>query len=185
MSLSYLNEQEGVIKLQRLNEYPPVKITLISKTIWVPIAHWLEERPETLAMYRIQSNLGEIVNPNLYFFANHPNERVGIDEHEGFPYLLLPLFVIGLFSFNFRKNFTAISASLFAPIFLTAGAGLQIGVEPISLFPFISLCSVLGIENVWEKVAKLKSQNLKILIIFLFISLYLLTFLQVYLYDRY
>lgn len=184
-ALTYLNEQEKVIQLKRLNEYPPVKLTLAGKTIWVPLAHWLEERPETLALYRIQNNLGEIINPNLYFFANHPNERVGIDEHESFPYILLPFFVIGLFGLNFRKNLAALVVSLFTPITIVALIGSELSLEPISLFPFIALCGTLGIEYVGEKVGKLKSDRLKRIIIILFVATYLLIFLQAYFYDSY
>lgn len=183
--LTYLNKQEQIIQLRRLNEYPPVKFTLAGKTIWVPLAHWLEERPETLTLYRIQENLSGVLNPNLYFFANHPNERVGIDEHESFPYILLPFFVVGLFGLSFRKNLAALTVSLFAPIVTVGLVGSEFAIEPISLFPFISLCGALGIEYAGEKVGKLKSDSLRRVLIILFIGLYLLILLQTFLYDRY
>jgi len=183
-SLTFLNEAEGVVQLQRLNEYPPVKVTVGAKTVWVPLAHWLEGRPETLALYRIQNNLAEVVNPNLYFFANHPNERVGIKEHESFPYILLPFFAVGLLGLNFRKNLAAFFVSLLAPITLVALVGSQIAAEPISLFPFVSISSVYGLEYIGERVEKLKSNKLKRIVIISFIFLYLLILLQTYLYDR-
>src|SRR3989304_8146081 len=102
--LTYLSEQERIVQLRRLNEYPPIKVPFCTKNVFIPLSHWLEERPEILSLYRIQNNLSEALSPNLYFFSNHPNERVGIKENEKFPYVLLPFFVIGLLTLNFRKN---------------------------------------------------------------------------------
>lgn len=183
--LTHLNEQEKITQLRRLREYPPLKISFGTKTVWIPLAHWLEERPEMLVIYRIQKNLGEVVNPNLYFFANHPNERVGIKEHEKFPYILLPFFVVGFLGLNFRKNITALSSSLFAPILLVGLIGSQIDTEPISLFPFITVSCARGIEYAKKKVTRLKSKNIKKIIIILFIAVYFLILLQTALYDRF
>lgn len=184
-SLSYLNKQEQVIQLQRLNEYSPVKFTLAGKTIWVPLAHWLEERPETLALYRIQENLSGVLNPNLYFFANHPNERVGIKEHEKFPYILLPFFVLGLLCVDIRKNRTILSFFIFTPILLVAFAGNYFDVEPISFFPFIAVLSALGIEYAWGKVSRLIPTKLKGATIGTSLLFYALVFIQSWLFDKF
>jgi len=183
-SLTYLNEQEKILQQQRLNEHPPVNITLGGRTIWIPLAHWMEQRPEVLVLYRIQENLGQVLSPNLYFFANHPNERVGIKEHEKFPYILLPFFVIGLLSLKIGKNISSLAVFLFAPIFLMGLFGTQIDVEPMSLFPFVAVSSVFGIEYVWGKVSKLKFLSIKTLTSGAFLILYILIFLQSYLFDK-
>src|SRR3972149_10784735 len=160
-SLTYLTQQQKVFQLQRLNEHPPVSIALGGKTIWIPLANWMEKRPEALILYRVQENLSGVFSPNLYFFANHPNERVGIKEHEKFPYILLPFFVIGLLGINFRKNARLVVVNLLAPISLIAFVGTYVDVEPITLFPFMAVCSVLGLEYVWEKVSKLKFRRIE------------------------
>jgi hypothetical protein len=183
--LTYLTEQERVVQLRRLNEYPPVKLTLLGKTIWIPLAHWLEQRPETLALYRIQSNLKEVLSPNLYFFANHPNERVGVKEHEKFPYILLPFFVLGVLLLDFKKNKTILSFFIFAPILLVALAGTYFDVEPISIFPFIAASSALGIEYAWAKVSKLIPTKLRGGTTGVTLILYALVLIQIWLFDKF
>jgi len=183
-SLTYLTQQQKVFQLQRLNEHPPVSIALGGKTIWIPLANWMEKRPEALILYRIQENLSGVFSPNLYFFANHPNERVGIKEHEKFPYILLPFFIIGFLNLNFRKNLHSLASFLFAPILLMGLIGTQIDVEPITLFPLIVVCSVFGIEYVWGIVSKLKFWSIKIITAGTFLFFYILIFLQSFLFDR-
>lgn len=182
LPLTYLNEQEKVLQLRRLNEHPPVKLSLGSKSIWIPTAYWLEKRAEILIFYRMQKNLKEVLSPNLYFFANHPNERVGIKEYEKFPYILLPFFVVGLLGLNFRRNIT-FGILLFATIFLLAIIGSDGGAEPISIFPFIAIASVRGLEYVWGRISKLKSQNLRITTVSIFILIYLLIIVQTAYYN--
>jgi hypothetical protein len=149
------------------------------------LAHWLEQRPETLSLYRIQSNLKEVLSPNYYFFANHPNERVGVREHEKFPYLLLPFFILGLFSLDYRKNKAVIAFFIFAPILLVALAGTYFDIEPISLYPVIAVSSVLGIEHGWKRIAKLIPKRFKIIIVGISIFLYVLVFIQSVFFDRF
>jgi hypothetical protein len=183
-SLTHLTEQQKVLQRQRLNEHPPVSIVLGGKTIWIPLANWLELRPEALILCRLQENLSSVLSPNLYFFANHPNERVGVKEHEKFPYILLPFFIIGLLGINFRKGLPPIMVCLFAPILLMAAAGTYFDVEPIGLFPFIAVCSILGLEYVWENIPKLKLGRIRQLAGGAFVVLYALVFIQSLLFDR-
>src|SRR3989344_3878596 len=63
----------------RLRAYPPS---------FLRVGYWLEERKESIAFWRLGNNLFENLDPNLYFFANNPRQRVGIKEFEKFPYLL-------------------------------------------------------------------------------------------------
>jgi len=184
-SLTYLTEQEKVVQIRRLNEYPPVKLNLWGKIVWIPLPHWLEERPEALILYRIQKNLSDAVSPNLYFFSNHPNERVGIKEDEKFPYLLLPFFIIGLLGIEFRKNKTLLFFSVIVPLALVSLIGDKVDSEPITMFPLMGVCSVFGIEYIKGLVRKLKSPTLRNLLPAIFICLYILIFLQTMLYDRY
>jgi len=180
--LTYLNEQERVIQLQRLNEHPPVKLSLGSKIIWIPTAHWLEGRREILIIYRIQENLKNVLSPNLYFFANHPNERVGIKEYDKFPYILFPFFVIGLLNLKFRKNIS-LGILFLAPIILVAILGDKVDTEPVSLFPFMTITCVNGIEYAQGNISKLKSPNLKKAVISIFILIYVLVLAQTAYYN--
>ena len=183
-SLTKLNKQQEVLQIQRLKLYPPVKITIGTRTIWIPAAHWLEERPETLTFYRLQHNLGEVLDPNLYFFANHPNERVGITELEKFPYILLPLFLIGFFAINFRKNLSLIALGFVLPIIYLVVGNFSPNIEPFILFPFIAACGILGIEYVSSLVLKNKNTRLKIAATSVFILFYFLIVIQIFLNTR-
>ena len=43
---------------------------------------------------KYERNLAYNLDPNLYFFANHPRERAGVAEFEKFPAVFLPFFII-------------------------------------------------------------------------------------------
>src|SRR3989344_1062134 len=177
-NITKLDKQQEVLQIQRLKLYPPVKITIGTRTIWIPAAHWLEERPETLTFYRLQHNLGEVLDPNLYFFANHPNERVGITELEKFPYILLPLFLIGFFGINFRKNLNIIALGFVLPLIFLVVGNFPPNIEPFIIFPFIAACGVLGVEYAKSLVLKNKNSGVKIATTLVFILLYFLVVIQ-------
>jgi hypothetical protein len=150
-SLTVLTNSDIMVRDMRLNEYPPVKISLVGKTVWIPIAHWLEGRRESIAFYRMLNNFSEVVDPNLYFFANHPRERVGITEFEKFPYLLLPFFVYGLVAIISKRKFNKnLKISFFAPILLLTFIGNKNNLGPFSLFPFIVVVCTLGLNQISE-----------------------------------
>jgi hypothetical protein len=184
-SLTYLTEGERVIQIRRLNEYPAVGFSIGAKKYWVPLAHWLEQRPETLALYRVQSNLKDVLSPNLYFFANHPNERVGVREHEKFPYIIFPFFVLGLLSLDFKKNRATLSFFILAPVLLVGFAGSYFDVEPVSFFPFIAALSILGIEYARSKVSKLIPTKLRAGAMGVSLILYALVLIQSWLFDKF
>ena len=87
--LTFLNENEKIEQQERMRGYP---------RHFYRFANWLEQRKEALIFYKLQENFFEVMDPNLYFFANHPRERVGVVEYEKFPYIFLPFLVIGLLS---------------------------------------------------------------------------------------
>ncbi|MFC1625718.1 hypothetical protein ACFL1Q_01620, partial [Patescibacteria group bacterium] len=67
---SISNDQRRVIDA-RLRAYPPNVLR---------VGYWLEERKESIAAFRVRENMFENLSLNLYFFSNHPAERVGIRE---------------------------------------------------------------------------------------------------------
>ncbi len=163
-SLTFLNDNEKLNQIVRLRAYPPSNI---------PIANWLELRKETLALYKIEANISEVVDPNLYFFANHPRERVGVIEYEKFPYILLPVFIIGLLSLK-RQNLKYILLST-SPIVLNSIIGNSNPVGPFTLFPFFATTISLGLIPIFSK---------KIFLI-PFLILFTLVFIQIYAYSKY
>lgn len=135
----YYNQNQKIISTLRLNEYPQVT--------FLPIAHWMEEKPGMIGFYKILDNLSQTLNPNLYFFANHPRERSGITEVEKFPYILLPIFIYGIFLLISEKNNWFFVISFFIPLVFYSVFGLGSSLEPYLLFPFISVSIYKGFNK--------------------------------------
>lgn len=133
------NDDRRLIDL-RLRAYPPK---------FLRIGHWLEERKESIAEARISKNLFENLDPNLYFFANHPKERVGIKEFEKFPYVFLPFFLFGLIEVvkKWDKN-KLLLISFFVPLVLLSVVGNLNKSGPFTLFPFFTITTSLGLKKI-------------------------------------
>lgn len=93
---------------------------------------------------RVVNNFVEAIDPNLYFFANHPRERVGIPEFEKFFFFFLPFFVLGFFNLVRKWPLSLWLLALAAPLFLTSLTGHQNFFGPFSIFPFITAAVTAG-----------------------------------------
>jgi len=96
---------------------------------------------------RFSKNLSYNLDPNLYFFANHPRERGGVIEFDKFFYISLPIFVFGLTSLlssAFVLPVIYFAVSLFITAFLFPGYDLG----PVLLFPFIVTVLYLGVVKI-------------------------------------
>lgn len=156
-NLTYLDNDQQRVQQQRLNEYPPVYLEISGAKIWIPIAHWLEGRKETITFYRVRKNFFELLDPNLYFFANHPRERVGSKEFEIFPFFFLPFFAHGLALWI--KNKTSYFKWGFAiiPIVFLSFWGHRSALGPFSLLPFFIVVTANG----WLYWLKVGEKNVK------------------------
>ena len=152
-SLTILSNDDIRVRDMRLKEYPPVKVTLLGKTIWIPAAHWFEGRKESIAFFRILDNFSQTVDPNLYFFGNHPRERAGVSEFEKFPFVFFPAFIYGLFVMAKEKK-KMCWLSLLLSLFLISIISNKNPIGPFSLFPVISVAIAFGIERLLKKVPK-------------------------------
>lgn len=99
----------------RLKQYPPLQI---------PLAYWIEARPESIALFRIEENFFKMLNLSFYFFGR-----------EKFPLIYLPLFFIGLYKIV-KKGDAFFICSLPIPIVLISFIGNQNPLSYFSLFPF-------------------------------------------------
>jgi len=97
-------------------------------------------------LFRFQRNLSYNLDPNLYFFANHPRERLGIDEFTKFSPLALPFFLVGLAMF-LRKGNSFLIFYLLVAIFVSGFIfpGYKLG--PILMFPFVTSITYLGLTR--------------------------------------
>lgn len=175
------NDEQRIQQTRMIDEYPPVHFTFLGKTVWLPIPHWFEERKESIAFFKIQKNLGEVLDFNLYFFANHPRERVGVAEFEKLPYLFIPLFLLGL-TIGLKKTSPLCLLSFLAPIALISLVGQDNPMGPFSLLPFFLATITVGAENSLEKVKKKK--HAKVIVIIFLIALFM-NVIQQYAYTKF
>lgn len=148
------NDDRRVVDL-RLRSYPPKFLRL---------GYWLEERKESILFNRIATNFFENIDPNLYFFANSPRQRVGTREFEKFPYILLPFFLLSLFDFVSKKNKLLWLISFLVPITTISIIGNKNNLGPFSFFPFFAV-------SIYEGLNKLKSKYLTLFIVILILVL--------------
>lgn len=137
---SFSNDQIRVRDM-RLREYPIYRL---------PIGYWLEQRKESVAYFRLKSNLAESLDTNLYFFANHPRSRVGVNEFEKFHYLFLPFFVLGIFSEIQKRKFLEFIFLFFIPVLVLTILGNRSEFGPILLFPFFAINIYYGVVSIWK-----------------------------------
>lgn len=147
-NLTTLNNNEITIQQQRINEYPQAKITLFNKTIWVPIANWFELRKENIVINKITENFSEVIDLNLYFFANHPRERNDVGEFEKFHYLFVILFLVGIFSSINSCDKKWFVLYFLLPVFMISFIGNKNPLGSFSLFPFIVVMISAGIKRI-------------------------------------
>jgi hypothetical protein len=57
-----------------------------------------------MASKKVTQRILEVTDPNIIFFAGHPNERAGTTEQERINWLFLPIFLIGLIKALKTKN---------------------------------------------------------------------------------
>lgn len=157
-SLLNLSENERIEQLQRMKGYP--------KSLY-RFANWLEQRKEIVIFYGIGKNFSEVIDPNFYFLANHPRERIGVTEYEKIPYILLPFFIIGILSIK-RSGLNILFLSV-SPVILLSMIGNGSPIGPFSLFPFFMAYIAKGLEPIFK--------NKKY--IFAFLIIFGLVFIQI------
>lgn len=139
------NDDKRVIDL-RLRAYPPVYINIFNKTLWIPAAHWFEEKPTLLVWSRFSNNLFENLDLNQYFFAGHPKERLGGVDFEKLSYVLLPFTLLGWFTLV-KKSVRIYWLYSFVSLCIFGFWGNQSTVGPVLLFPVLMVASFIGLQN--------------------------------------
>lgn len=155
----------------RLKAYPPK---------YLRIGYWLEERKESIAFSRILNNFFENIDPNLYFLSNHPRERVGVKEYEKFPYILFPVFLMGVLKIIKDKNKEFLTLFFAVPIILLSFFGNINPMGPFSVFPFFAITISEGLGPTLAWISK-RNRFIRVGIYILFF----LVFIQGFLYEIY
>lgn len=181
-SLTEITNEDIRVRDMRLREYPPVYLRLGEKTLWIPIAHWFEERPESIAFFRLMDNLSQAIDPNYYFFANHPREKIGLDNTEKYPYILLPVFLLGAYNFLNRKNLFHMTIGLIFPLIVISTIGQSNPLGPFILFPFITTATIKGMNSSLSFAKKNYPEKNKFIIVGFAVA-YILVLIQVVSYQ--
>ena len=149
VSLFSLDTNQQILQQQRLTEYPQPHFNLLKNRIYLFMANIFELRKESIVIRNLQINLAQIIDPNFYFFANHPREVIGIPNIEKFFFLLIAPFFIGFYFLikDFRQ-YKFVFISLITPIILLTIIGHNNHLGPFSLIPVMMLTITLGILKV-------------------------------------
>lgn len=97
-----------------------------------------------LPLYKLQRNFFANLDPNLYFFASHPRERLGIEEFKKYSLIFLPFFLIGILYCIYVK-LSKILIYFVAISLLSSIVSPKYNLGPILFFPFINLTITIGI----------------------------------------
>lgn len=150
--LKLLDNDEQRVQQERIRSYPPTYIDIFSKVIWLKPEIWIEQNNFVIALSRIEKNLFDNLDVNQYFFSGFPrNDSL---DFQKFPYIILPFFIIGIYSLVIKKQYFVLYLFFLTPVFFLAFAGNDNNLGPFSLFPFFIISSVFGVEMVLEKFKK-------------------------------
>lgn len=94
---------------------------------------------------RYKENFFQGLDPNYYFFANHPRERAGTAEKEKIYWFWLPVFLIG-FAWSL-KNSILLPDLIFLGILAIAGFFSKIDNFNLFLVPFFLLNIFYGLKK--------------------------------------
>lgn len=151
-SLVLLDNDEQRIHQMRLNFYNPSQhyIRVLFKRL--NLKEFLEGDFNTV-FSRVQRNFFETIDPNVYFFAGHPRERVWASDFEKFPFILVLPFLLGLYQIILKKDWLLILTTLLS-IILLSSIGHKNPVGPFLLFPFIVISIFYGVTSVLGNIKK-------------------------------
>lgn len=142
-SLTLLSNDEQRVHSERLKFYNPSVHYMRVLFKRLDLINSLEGDFNT-ASNRIQRNFFESIDPNIYFFAGHPRERIWANDFEKFFFLLVIPFLIGLYKLVTDKNWILIFYGLCCLILLSL-IGHQDNLGPFILFPIIVLAILDGL----------------------------------------
>lgn len=98
-----------------------------------------------VATKKIQVHFFETFEPNVYFFAGHPRERIWANESYKFPFVLIIPFVIGVFGILNRRFFYFHLFFLISAIALGFTGHLN-PMGPFIAFPFLVFLIYFGVN---------------------------------------
>lgn len=106
-----------------------------------------------LPLYKLQRNFFANLDPNLYFFASHPRERLGIEEFKKYSPIFLPFFLIGALYSIYVPLFGILIYSV-SVLFLSSIISPAYELGPMLFFPIVNLMITIGIVLSIKEIVK-------------------------------
>lgn len=171
-ALTSLSNDQTRVRDTRMTEYPTSEI--LGVHFWARMAPLYEQSNTVRFVSRYENKVLDLVDPNTYFFASHPRERVGMQEFEKFSYVMLPVFIVGLFELYKKQRKLLAIFVLVILLFGFWNANTKIG--PLVFFPFIAVSIYLGLKRSYVFVKKYKYHKL---FIFGYLTIFILSLIQI------
>lgn len=108
-------------------------------------------------LYKLQKNFFSNLDLNLYFFASHPRERVGIEEFSKYWLPFLPFLLIGLISLIYKPFKGFLIYILFISL-VSSFISPKYNLGPILFFPIVNNIITMGILSSLRKIG-IKNEN--------------------------
>lgn len=97
-----------------------------------------------LPFYKLQRNFFAYFDPNLYFFASHPRERLGIEEFGKYLPIFLPFFLLGFF-YIICKLLPKLLLYLIIVLLASSVISPSYNLGPVLFFPVVNYLITIGI----------------------------------------
>lgn len=107
-----------------------------------------------LPLAKLQHNFFGNLDPNLYFFASHPRERLGIEEFKKYSPIFLPFFLIGALYSIYVPLFGILIYSI-SVLFLSSIISPAYELGPMLFFPIVNFMVTIGIVLSIKEIAKI------------------------------
>lgn len=137
------NDQQRVLQ-ERIRSYPLTYIDVFGKVLWLKPEIWIEQNNFVIAASKVEENFFENLDVNKYFFAGFP--RNDNSDFEKFPYVYLPVFILGLLNLISKKRYETIFLTFVTPVIFLGMIGNENKLGPFSLFPFFVAVFAEGFE---------------------------------------
>lgn len=171
-NLSLLDNDEQRVQSERSRSYPLTYIDFGLKVLWLKPVELIEQNKFIIVLSRIEENLFEALDINYYFFGGFPRNTPS--DFEKFPFILLPIFLTGVFRLSYSRKFFDLVLLFWAPIGLLSFIGSDNRYGFFILFPFIIYSCIEGINYI-----SLRYKNRKYFLIFLIIFTMLIFLMQI------
>lgn len=102
---------------------------------------------------KLQNNFFSNLDPNSYFFASHPRERLGVEEFEKILPIFLPFFLLGFFYIIYKPD-SRLFVYTSVVLLVSPVISPKYNLGPVLFFPMINLLISMGIILSLKKAVK-------------------------------